>query len=102
MPFQHLSVDQLKEMMAAGDITVVDIRDPQSYAGGHIEGAVQLDDSTIEAFVSSHDKSAPVVVCCYHGNSSQGAAEFLSERGFTQAYSLDGGYAAWGSSAQGG
>jgi thiosulfate sulfurtransferase len=34
-------------------------------------------------------------VCCYHGNSSQGAAQYFAEQGFTQAYSLDGGYEMW-------
>jgi len=34
----------------------------------------------------------PMVVCCYHGISSQGVAQFLVERGFDQVYSLEGGF----------
>jgi thiosulfate sulfurtransferase len=37
----------------------------------------------------------PVVVCCYHGNSSQSAAQFLVEQGFTEVYSLNGGFEQW-------
>ncbi len=32
------------------------------------------------------------MIYCYHGNSSQGAADWLSEQGFSDVVSLDGGY----------
>ncbi len=37
----------------------------------------------------------PVIVCCYHGISSQQAAQFLIHQGFEEVYSLDGGFEAW-------
>ena len=40
-------------------------------------------------------KDKSIIVCCYHGNSSQSAAEFLVKSGFNDVYSLDGGYEAW-------
>ncbi|MDA9050683.1 rhodanese-like domain-containing protein, partial [Pseudomonadales bacterium] len=36
-----------------------------------------------------------IVVCCYHGISSQSVANWLAEQGFDNVYSLIGGYAAW-------
>ena len=39
------------------------------------------------------DRSAPLLVYCYHGNNSMGAAEYFANNGFTSVFSLDGGYA---------
>jgi len=78
-----------------GTSLVVDIRDPQSYQRGHIEGAIHLSDDNLEEFLRTADKSRKTVVCCYHGNSSQGAAAYLQERGFTDVHSLIGGYEGW-------
>ncbi|MFT4862153.1 MAG: thiosulfate sulfurtransferase, partial [Pseudohongiellaceae bacterium] len=46
-------------------------------------------------FIAAADTAQPLVVCCYHGNSSQSAAAFFAEQGFVQSYSLDGGFEAW-------
>jgi thiosulfate sulfurtransferase len=37
----------------------------------------------------------PILVMCYHGISSQGAAQYLVNQGFEQVYSVDGGFEAW-------
>lgn len=93
--WRHLSVTDLKTLKKDQDVQIVDIRDPDSFAAGHIKGATLLNDGTLEQFLTSGDKERPVVVCCYHGHSSQNAAGFLAARGFTEVYNLDGGYAAW-------
>ena len=49
----------------------------------------------IDDFVSNTKKDKSLIVYCYHGNSSQSAAEFLVKSGFNDVYSLDGGYEAW-------
>ena len=54
-----------------------------------------LDNSNEQTFVANTPKDENVVVCCYHGNSSQGAAQFLFEQGFSNAFSLDGGFEMW-------
>ena len=99
--WRHLTVEAFKSLCADSPNTsivqVVDIRDRESYQEGHIPGAVLLNDETIEDFMSAADKIRPLVVCCYHGHSSQNAAEFLVQQEFTDVYSLDGGYAAWAS-----
>lgn len=82
-------------MLSDGKAQLVDIRDEQSYAAGHIEGARHLDNTTLQAFVEEADPDQPVIVYCYHGNSSQPAAAFLNERGFEDVYSMDGGFEVW-------
>lgn len=97
--FQQISVQQTRQLLAEQDITLVDIRDGHSYQEGHIEGALLLDNSSIESFLASTDREKPVVVYCYHGISSQGAANYLLQQGFTTVYSMDGGYEGWRSAA---
>jgi len=94
--FQHINIEKLNEIMEANEpLHVVDIRDPQSYAMGRISGAKPLDNSNVQDFIANTPKQETVVVCCYHGNSSQSAAQFLGEQGFTNVYSLDGGFEMW-------
>ena len=77
------------------DAQLVDIRDPQSFDFGHIPGAIRLDNDNLADFVANADQQAPLIVCCYHGNSSQGAAGFFASQGYSEVYSLDGGYEMW-------
>ena len=41
------------------------------------------------------DLGRPLIAYCYHGNMSQGAADYFNRNGFTTTYSMDGGYEAW-------
>ena len=74
---------------------VVDVRDPQTYASSHITGALHLDNHSLHDFIAAADLDKPVVVVCYHGNSSQSAAGYLVGQGFSDVYSLDGGFELW-------
>ncbi|MFT7215944.1 MAG: thiosulfate sulfurtransferase [Paraglaciecola sp.] len=93
--FAHISVQQTQEKLENTDARLVDIRDEQSFATGHITGAVHLTNGTLVNFTQETDFDTPVIVCCYHGHSSQQAAQFLIHQGFEQVYSLDGGFEAW-------
>ncbi len=97
--FQRISAEQAKQLMDQGNTLVVDVRDPQSFAAKHIEHSINLNNDNLADFVNASDKEAPVLVCCYHGNSSQGAADFLNtEHHFLNTYSIDGGIEAWSAS----
>lgn len=95
--FQEIDVHRVKEMLDSQSANIVDIRDPQSYAGGHVPNSVRLNDENIDEFVQDADKEKPLVVYCYHGISSRDAAAYLFHQGFSQVYSMTGGFAAWGS-----
>ena len=95
MSFKRLSVKQTKELIEDNDITIIDIRDSQSYSMGHIDNAMHADSINIENFLIDEDKVKPLIIYCYHGISSQSAAGYFAENGFTNVYSLDGGYTAW-------
>lgn len=92
--FKRIPPEQAQALREKGAV-VVDIRDPQAYASGHINGAVRLDNQNIQDFIRAADLDAPLVVVCYHGNSSQSAAAYLVSQGFSDVYSLDGGFELW-------
>ena len=62
---------------------------------GISRGAKAVNEANVQAFVQAADRFHPLIVCCYHGNLSQGAADYFNQNGFADTYSLDGGYEAW-------
>jgi len=79
------------------DTLIIDVRDPDKYAQGHIEGAqqislVRLKDKLIE--LEPH-KSTPVLVYCQQGTHSKEACKQLAAAGFTEVYYLEGGILTW-------
>ncbi|HBP11987.1 MAG TPA: thiosulfate sulfurtransferase GlpE [Nitrospina sp.] len=93
--FKELDPHKAQEMVEEGSVNVIDIRDPGSYSAGHIPSAVSLNDTNVKEFIESTDKEKPLIVYCYHGISSRGAAEYLSQNGFKEVYSMTGGFEAW-------
>jgi thiosulfate sulfurtransferase len=93
--FAHISVQDTLEKLAHGGARLLDIRDEQSFTAGHIENAVHLTNSSLTSFMAENELETPLIVCCYHGISSQQAAQFLIHQGFEEVYSMDGGFEAW-------
>lgn len=92
--FGYLSTAETAEL-AKNNAVIVDIRDADSFAQGHMPGAVHLDNHSVAAFIQQADLDAPTVVVCYHGHASQSAAAYLHSQGFDQVYSMNGGFADW-------
>lgn len=92
--FKRIAPEQAQALREQGAV-VVDIRDPQSYANGHISGALHLDNHNLADFIARANFDQPLIVACYHGNSSQSAAAYLAHQGFAEVYSLDGGFELW-------
>jgi thiosulfate sulfurtransferase len=96
--FRNITIDDAQKILkkGVGNVTVtIDIRDQASYVSGHIEDAMHITDKNIDHFVQTTDLDTPILIYCYHGHSSQHAAEFLVKQGFETVYSLIGGYTAW-------
>jgi thiosulfate sulfurtransferase len=94
-PFQEIDIHKVKEMVDLQSANIVDIRDPGSYSSGHIPTAVPVSDANVKEFTENTNKETPLVVCCYHGISSQGAAAYFANQGFKEVYSMTGGFEAW-------
>lgn len=91
----RISLAAAQELFQAGQLKVVDIRDLHSFQQGTIQGAEHLDNSNLMEFITTTPKEQAILVCCYSGMNSQGAAEYLKEQGFAEVYSLDGGFNLW-------
>ncbi|WP_430461552.1 thiosulfate sulfurtransferase GlpE [Thalassolituus sp. LLYu03] len=95
MSFQRIKAGDAKALMEQGNLSIADIRDAMSFQAGHIQGAQRVDNDNLAEFMAATPKNQPLLVCCYHGNSSQGAAQFFASQGYDEVYSLDGGAEMW-------
>ncbi len=77
--FQRIAPEQARELLEQG-AQLVDIRDAQSFANGHIPGARHLDNHSLHDFIAQADFDQPLIVNCYHGISSQSAANYLAHQ----------------------
>jgi rhodanese-related sulfurtransferase len=91
-----ISPQELIRLMNQGAL-VLDIRPPEQYAAGHINGARQMaSDQILKAGDTlKRHKEKPVVVYCDGGSLAHSAVRQLAEQGFTKAVSLRGGLGAW-------
>ncbi|KAA0873555.1 thiosulfate sulfurtransferase GlpE [Nitrincola tapanii] len=94
MSFQNISANDARELIEQG-AQIVDIRDPHSFAAGRLPQACNLNNENLPEFLAQANFDQALIVCCYHGVSSQQAAEYLSQQGFNQVFSLDGGFELW-------
>ena len=92
--YSCISTAQALELLQK-DATVADIRDQQSFVAGHMPNAVNVNNDNLHQFMQDSDMDKPLLVCCYHGISSQSAAQFLVQQGFDEVYSVNGGFEAW-------
>ncbi|ENM5891160.1 thiosulfate sulfurtransferase GlpE [Vibrio mimicus] len=93
--FLHIDVTTAQAMIEQKQARLVDIRDPQSFQVAHAKSAFHLTNQSITQFMEQSEFDHPVLVMCYHGISSQGAAQYLVNQGFEEVYSVDGGFDAW-------
>lgn len=93
--FKLIDLEDAHEKIKAGDIAIADIRDPQSFKAGHVEGSFNLNNTTMSEFSGLTEFDTPVLVFCYHGHSSQGAAQYLANQGYEEVYSVNGGFEMW-------
>ena len=72
--------------------TIIDVRSPEEFAAGHLEGAINLDyeGGTLEAELGSLDQDAAYIVYCQSGRRSALATTLMTEAGFTGVTDLGG------------
>ena len=92
--YKRISIKEAKELIS-DDATIADVRDLQSYSLSHIQNAVHVSNENIQQFIDDANKAKPLIIYCYRGNSSQDAAQYLSDKGFLDVYSMDGGFEEW-------
>ncbi len=76
---------------------VLDVREDSEYKAGHILNSMLIPFGKLGSRMGELEKykEQPVVVVCRTGNRSGAACVALGKQGFSQAYNLAGGIAAW-------
>ena len=95
MSFQCISIEDAKIIIDKDNLTIIDIRDRNSFLNGHIDKAVHVEDLDIDNFLKDKNKNDTILIYCYHGNSSKSAANFFVQHGFEKVLSMDEGYSGW-------
>ena len=93
-----VSVDTYKELVIGNPVQLVDVRTPQEYNSGKIEGAINIDYFNKDNFNAAFDKlnkNKPLYIYCRSGKRSQESAILLEQMGFKEIHDLKDGYNAW-------
>lgn len=97
VPF--MALEELDRRIAAqpNDFVVLDVREKDAFAAGHVLGAMHLPRGQLELRVNEMlpDPSVEILTICEFGKISTLAAATLRELGFERATALDGGMKAW-------
>ena len=90
--YRTLNITEAKDLIETGKAIVADIRDRESYMQSHIPDAVHLTQENLEEFKKNTALDETVIIYCFHGNNSKGAAQFFTNMGYENVFSLDGGF----------
>lgn len=76
--------------VAPSDMTIIDVRTPEEYAEGHLEGAVNIDIQAddFKEQIAALDPAGNYAVYCRSGNRSGQAVSFMESAGFTSVQNL--------------
>lgn len=93
-----LTPEEAKIAMAAEEeLNLVDVRTPEEFAEGNIEGAQNINflDPGFEVEMLQFDKEEPLYIYCRSGARSAKAAKQLQKMGFKEIYDFKGGILNW-------
>lgn len=94
--FATVDVEEFAKVIADTAVVRLDVRTPQEYAEGHIEGAINIDvlsdDFAAEASKLPADRT--IALYCRSGNRSKKAAAILADKGY-KVIELATGYKGW-------
>ena len=89
-------IDSTKTIELVGETKetlVIDVRDADAYAKGHLANAVNIPFDDFEGKISDLEgyKDQTIVLICNTGNKSGKAAQMLVDKGFTKVYNAEDG-----------
>ena len=78
---------EINKIINAESTTIVDVRSPAEFAGGHVEGSINIPlDQVKDRLDEFKAMSTPLVLCCASGGRSEMATDFLTSEGLTELY----------------
>lgn len=89
MDENDIGLEELKQLQKEGAV-IIDVRSPQEYREGHIDGAISIPEYDIkkEAEKRIINKNKDIVVYCSSGGRSKKAQKQLKKLGYNQVYNL--------------
>ena len=91
--YQQITQEEAKEMMDSQEVIILDVREQDEYASGHIPGAMLLPAGTIDEATAADvipEKDSTVLVYCRSGNRSKTASSTWADLGYTNIYEFGG------------
>lgn len=95
---REVTVDKTRERMQSDNgVRLIDVREDNEWQAGHAAGAEHLGKGIIERDIEATvpNKSTEVILYCGGGFRSALAADVLQQMGYTNVYSMAGGWKAW-------
>ena len=92
---KEISTSQLIDWMTTGrTFTLIDVREDNEWQAGHAAAAIHISRWTLSGRIGTvvPDKTACIVLYCLGGAQSAAAAESLQKMGYTNVFSLTGGF----------
>lgn len=93
--FRNISASELPQLLAAGEVQLVDVRTDAEIARGRIKGANSLPLHLLPLRLHELDRDKPTVFYCQMGGRSAQAAAFAAAQGHANVFNLQGGITAW-------
>lgn len=86
---KDITKEELNSYIKQGTI-VIDVRSPQEYREGHVDGAISIPDYQIKREIRKHvpNKYQLIVVYCSTGHRSQRVQQILENMGYTNVYNV--------------
>lgn len=90
-----VEVDAAAVVRRSTDTLLLDVREPEEYARGHVPGAVNLPQADLASRLDEVPRDRPVQVICQGGFRSPRSAQFLTQCGYRAVVNVTGGTGAW-------
>ena len=92
---RSISPAEAKRLIDEEKALLVDIREPEEFAGKHIEGARLEPLSVLPFLAPAPDRERPAIFCCRSGMRTKNNSGALEKRGFAATYLIEGGLDGW-------
>ncbi|MFN5854922.1 MAG: rhodanese-like domain-containing protein [Pseudanabaenaceae cyanobacterium] len=94
---KEIAVDRLIALETEQKPVIIDVREESEWNVGHAEGSIHLSRGIIEQKIEEvvTDPNTPIICYCGGGNRSALVADSLQKIGYTNVFSLEGGFRAW-------
>ncbi|ALM54436.1 rhodanese-like domain-containing protein [Halomonas huangheensis] len=92
-----VTTSEATQLVNREEAVILDIRDKNDFKAGHIAGARNIPQSSLDSRMAELDKfkSVPVIVVCKHGQSSGAVQAKLKKAGFERTLKMRGGMTQW-------